>query len=395
MKQIINQNIQPVVYNNETYPLTFAYVIAQSSILNANPSDASGNLTENPNYCLPKGLTIRIEGPTSTVNKTISTLTRSSTTVTATSTAHGFTTGTNVTISGASPAVFNGSFVITVTGPNTFTYTVATAGTDTATGNSITATTTIKTYSHVAVEPNRLVWITGKGAYLTQEGAWTLVPEITNLLNNSTKIYGTDANGSYLVFDTSDIADPFNQIKHLKAGEGYLIVSNKAGQIPNYTWYESNAADPQVFSKPRVSFVYEQCDTAVEVMNNQKAVNLQDLEGMCDAHRKAGATIKVHLDDLRKGFHYRLVFTADQSGIVFENTELYYGNNQVSNFIVNNNIDMLANLVNNVITINTYLYENDVLVNADVLSIYVNCPPPPPSINPPMVRPRFYLIGEG
>lgn len=394
MKQIINQNIQPVVYNNDTYPLTFAYVIAQSSIINANPMGATGNITENPNFCLPKGLSISIEGPSTSITKSISSLVRNGTTVTATSTAHGLTSGTSVIISGASPSVFNGSYTITVTGVNTFTYTVASSGTDTATG-SVSLSATIKTVSHVAIEQDRLVWITGKGAYITKEGSWIPVPEITNLLNNSTKIYSTDKNGSYLVFDTSDIADPFNQLKLLKPGEGYLIISNKAGQIPNYTWYESINQDPKTLNKPVATFSYKQCLTNINVSNNQKVVKLTDIEGVCDSYRKAGATLKVQLGQLNKGLNYRLVFSTEDTGLVFENTELYYANNQILDLVINNNIDIMSNLVNNVITINLSLYENDLIVSQDSLSIYVNCPPPPAAINPPLVRPRFYLIGEG
>lgn len=395
MKQIINQNIQPVVYNNETYPLTFAYVIAESSIINANQTDQNGNITQsNIDFCLPKGLSILVEGPSTVISKNITSLSRSGTTVTATSTAHGLTTGNTVTISGATPTAFNGTFAIVVTGPNTFTYNVSSSGTDTATG-SISLSATIKTSVSVALDKDRLVWITGKGAYLTKEGAWVPVPEITNLLNNSTKIYTTDKNGSYLVFDMSDISDPFNQIKYLKAGEGYLIVSNKAGHIPNYAWYESTSQDPQAFDRPQASFIYNQHGTMINVANNQKAVDLKDIEGTYDSYKKAGATLKTKLDNLQKGFHYRVVFSTDHTDTVFENTELYYGNNQLKSLIINNNIDIMSNLVNSVVTISLHLYENDVVVSSDSISIYINAPAPPASIDPPMVRPRFYLIGEG
>ena len=39
--------------------------------------------------------------------------------------AHGLVTGARVTISGASPITYNGTFVVTVTGAKTFTYAVA------------------------------------------------------------------------------------------------------------------------------------------------------------------------------------------------------------------------------------------------------------------------------
>lgn len=56
----------------------------------------------------------------------ITSLTRSSTSVTATTaSAHGYTTGATVTIAGAAGANYNGSFVVTTTGANTFTYTIS------------------------------------------------------------------------------------------------------------------------------------------------------------------------------------------------------------------------------------------------------------------------------
>lgn len=60
--------------------------------------------------------------------QTISNLTSSGTTCTlTTSVAHGLITGNQVTITGASPAAYNGTFRITVTSGNTFTYTALTA----------------------------------------------------------------------------------------------------------------------------------------------------------------------------------------------------------------------------------------------------------------------------
>ena len=57
----------------------------------------------------------------------ISTITRVTTTATlTTSTNHGLSTGTFVTVSGAIPTAFNGTYSITVTGVNTFTYVMAT-----------------------------------------------------------------------------------------------------------------------------------------------------------------------------------------------------------------------------------------------------------------------------
>lgn len=69
---------------------------------------------------------------------TMSSLTRSGSTATATLTAHGFATNNSVYVSGADQSDYNGLFTITVTGVNTFTYTVANSPTTPATG-TITA----------------------------------------------------------------------------------------------------------------------------------------------------------------------------------------------------------------------------------------------------------------
>ena len=65
------------------------------------------------------------EGYTSLTGATISTITFVTTTATlTTATAHGLNTGNTVFITGTTPAAYSGTFVITVTGTTTFTYTM-------------------------------------------------------------------------------------------------------------------------------------------------------------------------------------------------------------------------------------------------------------------------------
>lgn len=65
------------------------------------------------------------EGYSTYSGQTISSITRVTTTATLTTAAnHNLTTGTFVTVSGATPAEYNGTFSITVTGNTTFTYTM-------------------------------------------------------------------------------------------------------------------------------------------------------------------------------------------------------------------------------------------------------------------------------
>jgi len=116
---------------------------------------------------------------TTTTAAAISAITRTSPSATATfttATAHGLVTGNRVTISGASEATFNGTFVITVTGANTFTYT----STGTSTATSITGSYTVigitgvnsNTFVNVNLFKNRL--------YFTQKdtlACWYLDPD--------------------------------------------------------------------------------------------------------------------------------------------------------------------------------------------------------------------------
>ena len=78
------------------------------------------------------------EGYSTYSGQTISSITRVTTTATLTTAAnHNLTTGTFVTVSGATPSAYNGTFSITVTGNTTFTYTMLTdpAGSATVVGS--------------------------------------------------------------------------------------------------------------------------------------------------------------------------------------------------------------------------------------------------------------------
>lgn len=69
------------------------------------------------------------------LNQAVTSITRTSTTATVTTPSpHGYSTGTLVTISGALPAGYNGTFTIVNTGANTFTYTVVNTLSTPATG---------------------------------------------------------------------------------------------------------------------------------------------------------------------------------------------------------------------------------------------------------------------
>jgi hypothetical protein len=86
------------------------------------------------------------------LTKNVSSITRSLTTATVTTAiAHNFSSGDSITIIGASPAGYNGTFIVTVTGGTTFTYTVpntlSTPATGTITANKEVPYTTSNFYS--------------------------------------------------------------------------------------------------------------------------------------------------------------------------------------------------------------------------------------------------------
>ncbi len=118
------------IYNCSTTTATSAYSTSLDKLQHINISTAGGKYLV---ACNGINATIVYDGtawfsiaPTATA-QTISTITNSTTTATLTTAIpHGLVTGNRVTISGASPAAYNGTYRITVTGASTFTYTMAT-----------------------------------------------------------------------------------------------------------------------------------------------------------------------------------------------------------------------------------------------------------------------------
>ena len=117
------------VYNG-TYTITvtgsttFTYVMA---------SDPGGSASVVGSYVVTNFIYADI---TNTTAYQISSITRSGTTATlTTSTAHGLVTGSSITVSGASPSQYNGTYTITVTSATTLTYTMASDPGSSATAN--------------------------------------------------------------------------------------------------------------------------------------------------------------------------------------------------------------------------------------------------------------------
>lgn len=143
------------------------------------------------------------------------TITSNSTTATVTHTSHGFTTGVDVTISGANESVFNGTFTITVTGTNTYTYTMPNSNSN----NPATGTITAAWYHDVPPEANVALSAYGR--------LW-----VANTATNKTTLYWSDlldgsdwSSGTAGSLDISGILVYGNdEIVAIGAHNGFLIV---------------------------------------------------------------------------------------------------------------------------------------------------------------------------
>jgi len=125
-----------VIYNTATSTATSVYTgLSNSRFQHANFTNSAGNpflsAVNGQDPALLYNGTNWIKVAATATAQTISTITRGGTgNLTATLTtgsAHGLVTGNQVTISGATESNYNGTYLITVTGPTTFTYVMATA----------------------------------------------------------------------------------------------------------------------------------------------------------------------------------------------------------------------------------------------------------------------------
>jgi hypothetical protein len=115
-----------------------------------------------------------------TASSPINSITRTGSTAFVTQNGHGYFTGQRVTITGASPAAYNGQYTITVTGANTYTYVVS--------GNPLTPATTPGTAS--VPDPNRLIFTftTANSGALSSTGGSVVSGQVTalNIITNGT-----------------------------------------------------------------------------------------------------------------------------------------------------------------------------------------------------------------
>ena len=233
---------------------------------------------------------------TTSTAATISTITRVGTLATlTTATAHGLVTGNKVTISGATPSAFNGTFVITVTGATTFTYTMASTPASNAT---VVGTYTVlgitgvnsNTFVNVNLFKNRLFFtqvntlkcwyldvnaiagaanpldfggIARNGGFLQAMGTWTLdagqgaddyAVFVTNM--GETLVYnGTDPTSAttWALKGVWQLGQTFNRRCFFK-WSGDLLLLTQDGLVPLSSALQSSRLDPRVNLTDKIYF---------------------------------------------------------------------------------------------------------------------------------------------
>ena len=240
---------------------------------------------------------------TTTTAATISSITRSGTLATlTTATAHNLITGNRVTISGASSSEYNGTYVITRTGANTFTYTMASTPAANATVVGIYTTIGItgvdsSTFIHVNLFKNRLYFtqkdtlacwyldvnsiggaanplyfgsIARNGGFLQAMGTWTLdagqgADDYAVFVTSMGEVIvynGTDPTSAttWALKGVWQLGQTFNRKCFFKWA-GDLLLLTQDGLVPLASALQSSRLDPRVNLTDKIYYPISQACT--------------------------------------------------------------------------------------------------------------------------------------
>ena len=227
-----------IIYNCDTATATNVYTISNDKLQYVNISNSGGHFLVACNGVDPTLIydgTNWIKMATTTTASTISTITHVTTVATlTTATPHGLVTGNEITISGAAPSAYNGTYIVTVTGTSTLTYVMAT----TPATNAITVGTYLVNFGVTGVNPNTFVNVNlfKNRLYFTQKDTLSVWYLPTNALGGAASqldFGGIARNGGFLQGMATWTLD---------AGQGaddYAVFITNMGEIIVY-----NGTDP-------------------------------------------------------------------------------------------------------------------------------------------------------
>lgn len=220
-----------------------------------------------------------------------------------TASSHGLVTGNQITISGATEANYNGTYLVTVTGPSTFTYKMATAPTANATvvgsytvGFSITGVNS-NTFANINLFKGRLwfvqkdtltAWfldplsiggvaepldiggIARNGGFIQAMGTWTLdagegVDDYAVFVTNMGEaiVYnGTDPTvaETWLLKGVWQIGQTFSRRCFFKWA-GDLLLLTQGGLVPLSGLLQSSRLDPRIYLTDKIYYAVSQAAT--------------------------------------------------------------------------------------------------------------------------------------
>jgi len=295
------------IYNCNTSTATEAFSgISSAKLQHINFSNAAGNFLVACNGTDPTLIyngTVWFKVATTSTAQTISSIVRTGTLATLTTAApHGLVTGNYVTISGAMPSDFNGSYVITVIGTSSFNYTMATTPANNATvvgSYTVSGITGVDSSTFISVNlfKNRLYFtqkdtlkcwylgvnaITGaaaaldfggiarNGGFLQAMGTWTLdagqgADDYAVFVTNMGEIIvynGTDPTDAttWALKGVWQLGQVFNRRCFFKYA-GDLLLLTQDGLVPLASALQSSRLDPRVNLTDKIYFAVSQAAT--------------------------------------------------------------------------------------------------------------------------------------
>ena len=296
-----------VIYDAKPSPATSVFTgITNDKFQHVNITNTAGHFLVACNGVDPTLIydgTAWFKVATTTTAATISTITHVGAVATlTTATAHNLITGNRVTISGASSSEYNGTFVITKTGANTFTYTMASTP---ALNATVVGTYTVigitgvdsSTFINVNLFKNRLFFtqkdtltcwyldvnsiggtasplyfggIARNGGYLQAMGTWTLD---AGQGADDYAVFVTSM-GEVIVYNGTDPTDPLNwALKGVwQLGQtfnrrcffkwaGDLLLLTQDGLVPLASALQSSRLDPRINLTDKIFYPISQATT--------------------------------------------------------------------------------------------------------------------------------------
>ena len=233
-----------VIYNCDTATATNVYTITNDKFQYVNMSNSGGHFLiacNGVDSTLIYDGTNWIKMATTITAATISSITHVGTVATlTTATPHGLATGNQITISGALATNYNGTYVITVTGASTFTYTMATA----PAANATVVGTYVINFGVTGVNPNTFVNVNlfKNRLYFTQKDTlkvWYLPVNSLGGAASPLDFGGIARNGGYLqgmATWTLDAGQGADDYAVFMTNMGEVIVYNGTDPSDATTW---------------------------------------------------------------------------------------------------------------------------------------------------------------